>query len=105
MTSTQTGTVRTRTEGAPRRPRSHMTRTGILLALAVAALAVLTVMVGGWQRGADPATPPVPGPSGPPHAYLPGGSVYGQQVPEFGRSALAYQPGGTVYKLQVPHAR
>lgn len=105
MTSTQLRTVPTRTEGTPRPRRPRTNRLGILIALAVAVLVALTAVVLGWNLDAPPADPPTPIPSGPPRAYLPGGSVHEQQVPEFQHWALVYGPEGSVYKAQVPHGR
>lgn len=99
MTSAQLRTLPTHTDGTPRPRRPHTTLAGILLALAVAVLAVLTVVVRPWNLGAEPATRT---PSGSLHAYLPGGSVHQQQVPEFRHWSLAYRPGGSVYRSQVP---
>jgi hypothetical protein len=82
------------------------------LALLVAGLAVLTGgAVAGWQR--DPHVEPAGHPEQrpvqlpveqPPAAYLPGGSVYDQQVPRHVDWKTAYGPGSSLYRSQVPPA-
>jgi hypothetical protein len=66
-----------------------------LAALVAALVAVTGIILTTWHESNPPTAPTVPTPSDPPPAYLPGGSVYKQQVPP-------YPPHRTVYVQQVP---
>ncbi len=76
---------------------------GRRLAGLLAGLATITaISITLWHEPNPPTTPTTPTPSGPPPAYLPGGSVYEQQVPS--GPPAAYLPGGSVYEQQVPRS-
>ncbi|WP_243060896.1 hypothetical protein [Nocardioides sp. SR21] len=106
-TLSMTRSTQEHTEPAPAvgTPRPHF-------ALAVAALVAVTVaglaVALDWSpsgESAAPAAPEAPAEPGPPAAYLPGGSVYEQQVPGHRHWALVHGPDGMPYKAQVPSAR
>jgi hypothetical protein len=108
MTTTEILTDHHGTVESPDRVRSPRPRpTGVLLTGMVAALAVVTtVLVIVWTSSADRSVAPMkPSPSGPPAAYLPGGSVYDEQVPDFMDWSQGYGPGSYLYRAQVPTKR
>ena len=93
-----------RTPVPPATHRPHSSPTGLALVVLVLALAVVTITaVALWSHGTQPTTPaaPDPAPFGSP-AYLPGGSVYEQQVPDYIDWSIGYGPGSYLYNAQVP---
>jgi hypothetical protein len=93
-------------EDRSRLDRAHVRPKARRLAVLVAGLAVLTgFAVASWNSspapGPAPASPPA---QQPPAAYLPGGSVYAEQVPHLLNWATAYGPGSSTYASQVPPA-
>jgi hypothetical protein len=88
--------------------REHVSPPARRLVVLVAGLAVITgAAVGIWQHEPDrepglaPTRQPVQEPLA---AYLPGGSVYDQQVPQVIDWSTAYGPGSSTYWSQVPRS-
>ena len=96
------------TPTAAGRSDEHRTTPRALI-VALITLAALTIAVVTWQLTAttNPSATvnDVPAVTDQPAPYLPGGSVYQQQVPKTAADQLApTRPGGSVYQQQVPPA-
>lgn len=107
MSSTNTFVQHDRPVGTPDRVRQERPRrTGFLLLALVAVLATITAtMVLQWYTAIDQPTTTTTIPSGPPAAYLTGGSVNEQQVPDHVDWRTGYGPASQLYNEQVPQAR
>ena len=107
MSSTNTFVQHDRHVDAPDRVRQEQPRrTGFLLVALVAVLAAITAtMVFQWYTATDQSAATTTIPSGPPAAYLTGGSVNEQQVPDHVDWPTGYGPTSQLYNEQVPQAR
>lgn len=80
-------------------PRDRSGRTGVLIGVPVAVLGAVAATFALATTSSDRPAGPV---TNPPAAYQPGGSVYGQQVPDFLDRGTGYGPGSSLYDAQVP---